>query len=169
MNNVYVLTPDFKLEGSIDEYVSILWRPSYSEVGDFEIYLGATEKAINLLQENRYVVRSSDISVENVTKENTATIPTENGLAGIKVSSNGNYTDQNGQQWICDEVVKYADGSGEYIQRIAKVVFDGSNDEGWTTATTSIEGKHRILLSNLVGVVKNNIDNNVIPNILCSH
>ena len=65
MNNIYVLTPDFKLEGIIDEYVSIIWRPSYSEVGDFEIYLGATEKAINLLQKNRYVVRSSDISVEN--------------------------------------------------------------------------------------------------------
>ena len=65
MNNVYVLTPDFKLDGIIDEYVSIIWRPSYSEVGDFEIYVGATDKAINLLQKNRYVVRSSDISVEN--------------------------------------------------------------------------------------------------------
>lgn len=65
MNNVYVLTPDFKLEGIIDEYVSVIWRPSYSEVGDFEIYLGATDKAITLLQENRYVVRSSDISVDN--------------------------------------------------------------------------------------------------------
>ena len=65
MNNLYVLTPDFMLEGIIDEYVSIIWRPSYSEVGDFEIYLGVTEKAINLLQKNRYVVRSSDISVEN--------------------------------------------------------------------------------------------------------
>ena len=65
MNNIYVLTPDFRLEGIIDEYVSVIWRPSYSEVGDFEIYLGATDKAINLLQENRYVVRSSDVSVEN--------------------------------------------------------------------------------------------------------
>ena len=65
MNNIYVLTPDFNLEGIIDEYVSIIWRPSYSEVGDFEIYLGATKKAINLLKENRYVVRSSDISVDN--------------------------------------------------------------------------------------------------------
>ena len=65
MNNIYVLTPDFKLEGIIDEYVSIIWRPSYSEVGDFEIYVGATDKVINLLQKNRYVVRSSDISVEN--------------------------------------------------------------------------------------------------------
>lgn len=64
MNNIYVFDQDFNLQGVIDEYVSIIWRPSYSEIGDFEIYLGATEKAINLLQENRYVVRSSDIYVE---------------------------------------------------------------------------------------------------------
>ena len=66
-------------------------------------------------------------------KETLSTIPTPNGLAGIKVSSNGNYTDSNGQQWICDEVVKYADGSGAYIQRIGKSVFDGSEDEAWST------------------------------------
>ena len=65
MNNIYVLTPDFKLDGIIDEYVSNIWRPSYSDVGDFELYLGATDKAIGLLKENRYAVRSSDISVEN--------------------------------------------------------------------------------------------------------
>ncbi len=52
--------------------------------------------------------------------ETTSTIPTQNGLCGIKVSSGGNYTDENGQQWICDEIVKYADGSGKSIQRIGK-------------------------------------------------
>lgn len=29
---------------------------------------------------------------------------TPNGLPGIPVSANGNYTDSNGQQWVCDEV-----------------------------------------------------------------
>lgn len=53
-------------------------------------------------------------------KETLPTIPTPNGLAGIKVSSGGNYTDSNGKQWICDEIVKYADGSGEYIRKIEK-------------------------------------------------
>lgn len=62
MNDIYVLTPDFELAGIIDEYISIIWRPSYAEIGDFEIYLGANNKAIELLQKNRYVVRSSDIS-----------------------------------------------------------------------------------------------------------
>lgn len=37
-------------------------------------------------------------------KEQTLTLPTPNGLPGIPVTSGGNYTDQNGQQWICDEV-----------------------------------------------------------------
>lgn len=62
MNDIYVLTPDLELAGIIDEYVSVIWRPSYAEIGDFEIYLGASKKAVDLLQKNRYVVRSSDIS-----------------------------------------------------------------------------------------------------------
>lgn len=76
MNDIYVLDQNFNLQGVIDEYVSIIWRPSYSEIGDFEIYLGATPKAIDLLRENRYVVRSSDISVENgiTTYENVMVI-----------------------------------------------------------------------------------------------
>ena len=49
-------------------------------------------------------------------KETTATIQGE--YAGIPVSDGGNYTDSNGQQWICDEIVKYADGSGEYVQKV---------------------------------------------------
>ena len=42
-------------------------------------------------------------------------ISTPNGLPGIPVSSGGNYTDENGQQWVCDEV-DFA--KGKYIQRI---------------------------------------------------
>lgn len=55
-------------------------------------------------------------------KETKPTIPTD-GLAGIPVSSGGNYTDSNGQQWIANEIVKYADGSGERIQRVGKTEF----------------------------------------------
>lgn len=34
----------------------------------------------------------------------TLTIPTSIGLYGLPVTSGGNYTDDNGQQWICDEI-----------------------------------------------------------------
>ena len=37
-------------------------------------------------------------------REQLLTLPTPNGLPGIPVTSGGNYTDENGQQWVCDEV-----------------------------------------------------------------
>lgn len=69
-----------------------------------------------------------NFSNEDNSKITTAIIPTPNGLAGIKVTKNGNYTDLNGQQWICDKIIKYTNGSGEYIQRIAKILIDGINN-----------------------------------------
>jgi hypothetical protein len=65
MNEIYVLDRDFNLLGIIDGYVSVIWRPSYSDIGDFEIYMGATTEAVELLQRDRYVVRTSDISVDD--------------------------------------------------------------------------------------------------------
>lgn len=37
-------------------------------------------------------------------REQLLTLPTPNGLPGIPVTFCGNYTDQNGQQWVCDKV-----------------------------------------------------------------
>lgn len=48
---------------------------------------------------------------------------TPNGLPGIPVTSGGNYTDENGQQWICDEVDF---GRGVYVQRVDKGAFDAT-------------------------------------------
>lgn len=47
----------------------------------------------------------------------TLIVPTPNGLPGIPVSSGGNYTDEKGQQWVCDEVDFK---KGVYVQRIGK-------------------------------------------------
>ena len=48
----------------------------------------------------------------------------ENGLPGIPVSSDGNYTDDSGQQWICDEVDLER---GVYVQRVYSVIVDGED------------------------------------------
>ena len=50
-------------------------------------------------------------------------IQTPNGLPGIPVDSGGNFTDESGQQWVCDEVDF---GRGVYVQRIGRVVVDGT-------------------------------------------
>lgn len=43
------------------------------------------------------------VTGKNITPQ-TLILSTPNGLPGIPVKSGGNYTDENGQQWICDEI-----------------------------------------------------------------
>ncbi len=58
-------------------------------------------------------------------KEQTVALTTPNGLPGIPVASGGNYTDAEGQQWICDEIDLQR---GVYVQRIKKV---NAKDLNW--------------------------------------
>ena len=77
-------------------------------------------------------------------REQLLTIPTPNGLPGIPVTSDGNYTDPQGQQWICDEVdlergvkVQYTErrqvntknGVPEETHRL-RLPFDGNGKNG---------------------------------------
>lgn len=53
----------------------------------------------------------------------TLIIPTPDGLPGIPVNAGGNYTDENGQQWVADEIDL---AKGERVQQTIKVILDGS-------------------------------------------
>lgn len=64
-----------------------------------------------------------------------ASLTLTNSLRGVPVTSGGNYTDENGQQWICDEVDLMR---GKLIRRVAQVDFDGS--ENWVTSGTNASG-----------------------------
>ena len=57
---------------------------------------------------------SITVSVTGEHNSQNVVVATPNGLPGIKVTSGGNYTDANGQQWICDEI-DFA--RGVYVQR----------------------------------------------------
>lgn len=56
-------------------------------------------------------------------REQLLTLPTPNGLPGIPVISGGNYTDPQGQQWVCDEVDLER---GVRVQRVDKGAFDAT-------------------------------------------
>lgn len=61
-------------------------------------------------------------------REQLLTLPTPNGLPGIPVTSGGNYTDQNGQQWVCDEVDLER---GVKVQRVKSVDISSLDKSFW--------------------------------------
>lgn len=71
-------------------------------------------------------------------REQPLTLPTPNGLPGIPVTSGGNYTDPQGQQWVCDEVDLER---GVKVQRVDKAAFDSTKTLAEQNAilTTPIE------------------------------
>lgn len=112
-------------EGSISIDVSYLNYGEYTLSMDIE-EIGMNEGRISkimLLNEGE-----SDEIFEPF-QHQQASLSTPNGLPGIKVDSGGNYTDSNGQQWICDEMDFKR---GKYVQRVKKMVL---NDTGWCLTT----------------------------------
>lgn len=102
-NENFVPTQDMYITGARNE--NFIAGETYNDIVYPAVYVG--EKA---LQYEPY-------------REQLLTIPTPNGLPGIPVTSGGNYTDENGQQWICDEVNLER---GVYVQRVDKGAFDAT-------------------------------------------
>lgn len=65
----------------------------------------------------------------------TLTVQTPNGLPGVPVGKGGNYTDGNGQQWVCDEI-DFA--RGVYVKRVG--VISSYGGEGITGPFLSSTG-----------------------------
>ena len=71
---------------------------------------------------------------DGANKSQTLTLQTPNALLGIPVSSGGNYTDESGQQWVCDEV-DFA--RGVRVQRITKIKVTSSLS--WQTTGNAVD------------------------------
>lgn len=71
---------------------------------------------------------------DGANKSQTLTLQTPNALPGIPVTSGGNYTDENGQQWVCDEVDL---ARGVYVQRITKIKVTSSLN--WQTSGQKVD------------------------------
>lgn len=58
----------------------------------------------NMASENMCLTWNASSPDYEPYREQLLTLPTPTGLHGIPVTSGGNYIDQSGQQWVCDEV-----------------------------------------------------------------
>lgn len=71
---------------------------------------------------------------DGANESQTLTLQTPNALPGIPVTSGGNYTDENGQQWVCDEVDL---ARGVRVQRITKIKLLSSF--GWAKTGRNVD------------------------------
>ena len=64
--DIYVLDGDFnKIGFPIDNYISCIWRTSFYEIGDFELYLAYDKETLSLLRTGAYLVRDQDMNVDD--------------------------------------------------------------------------------------------------------
>ena len=78
-------------------------------------------------------------------------LATPNGLPGIPVASGGNYTDSNGQQWVCDEIDL---ARGVYVQRIYN---PNLSTLAWFEGKANHDGDGKIYSVMLSGVIQNTL------------
>lgn len=111
-----------------------------------QIEISATSKYMVIQCEDEAAFSELMVSLDSSTayspyREQLLTLLTPNGLPGIPVTSGGNYTDQNGQQWVCDEVdlergVKVQRVKRVDISSLDKSYWDFRGDTGANTSST---------------------------------
>lgn len=99
---------------------SIIIDVSYLNYGEYTLSMDIEEIGMNEGRISKIMLLNEGESDEifEPFQHQQASLSTPNGLPGIKVDSGGNYTDSNGQQWVCDEMDFKR---WKYVQRIRKV------------------------------------------------
>ena len=105
----------------------ITWSGGMTSV--FLYSRGATEANVTLFPQ----IELGSVATAYEPYRPTQKIETTHPLRGIPVTTGGNYTDANGQQWVCDEVDFER---GVYVQRIGSVVF--TEDDVLSTQANTI-------------------------------
>ena len=110
----------YKFGGRADTFVTYTAKENGVIICLISGIWGSNNDLIHICTESELLqieLGSTATSYEPYKPAQTLIVPTPNGLPGIPVSSGGNYTDEKGQQWVCDEVDFK---KGVYVQRVAK-------------------------------------------------
>ena len=113
--------------------------PINAPIGTVSCVVKDTSTKLSLKADTGYVIINLEsekafegftVSLQNYAgyqdyQSQSLTLSTPFGLPGIPVKSGSNYTDAEGQQWICDII------DNALNQNLVKLVFDGSSDEDW--------------------------------------
>lgn len=125
-NENFVPTQDMYITGVRNE--NFIAGETYNDIVYPAVYIG--EKALQY---------------EPYHEPQSMSVTTPNGLPGIPVTSGGNYTNENGQQWICDEVDL---GRGVYVQRIGILILDDKSSirsvSKWDNAHLDVVQPYRV-------------------------
>ena len=89
----------------------------------------------------------------NGAEPQSITLATLNGLPGIPVSKDGNYTDQNGQQWVCDEIDLT---KKKYVQRVKDFIITQDTQISTSMGAYGAPEKDSILARYLDRAIKKN-------------
>lgn len=143
--NLFIPAGTYKLSwsGSVPGGNDVPYFRFFDNMWGFSLFTDGREQTVTLKQDETYIgiysngynsagsagvtssVSQLMLSVEGGAFEpykvpQTMTINTPDGLCGKPVDNGGNYTDENGQQWVCDEIDL---ARGVYIKRIHTVDF----------------------------------------------
>lgn len=136
-----------------DVYICSLWYQFSDKTGT----------NVNVTVENpAFIIGDATSQFEPYKPVQPLAIPTPNGLPGIPVSSGGNYTDENGQEYICDEVC-CKDGQWGILRRVGQGVIDesqsacigvGKNSDGsycaWNNFYSDVIKRNSYIMSNVL-------------------
>jgi len=136
-HNQYMVVTEINADGSVKGQHSVLSGGVFTLQEGTLITLRRSTNAAATIKNLQIEAGNTATKYEPYTG---GTVTLANGLPGIPVASGGNYTDADGQQWICDEVDL---ARGVYVHRLGHYIFDGSTDEAWDGVYTH-DSKHYV-------------------------
>lgn len=111
-----------RLMYSIDGRVSYTFTPT-KDTNYIQFYLQSSWSLDSKISFKNVQVEAGSVATAYEPYKPVQTIATTNPLRGIPVTTGGNYTDSDGQQWVCDEVDLER---GVLVKRVNMFVIDGS-------------------------------------------